>query len=156
MSRNRVIRRIRAGRRAWMFRTVGTVIGGAIGWAVDVTVLWILAVGLGVPTAIAAAAGLTASGAINFLINRVVHAGSGARRHRAFARYLVLFGVNLAITAVSVPTIATLLSRASAERALTLLGAKVIVTAVLLLVNSYAYHRWVFNEVPPVDESASR
>ena len=143
-----MIRRTRDHPLGWMFLTMGTVAAGAIGWVIDVALLWTLAAGLGVPTPIAAACGLTASGVVNFLVNRVVHGGAEAHRRRELARYMALFGVNLVITAVSVPLIAGLLSRVVADRGLQLLGAKVVVTAALLLVNTYAYHRWVFRPTP--------
>jgi putative flippase GtrA len=140
--------RMSTGPRDWALRTAGTVVAGAIGWAIDVTVLWTLAVRLGVPTPIAAACGLIASAAVNFLLNRVVHGGSEAQRHREVARYGALFGLNLVVVTVSVPLIAEVLDRALADPSLDLLGAKVVVTAVLLLFNSYAYHRWVFKQAP--------
>jgi putative flippase GtrA len=136
--------------------TVGTVAAGAVGWAVDVALLWTLAVGLGVPTPIAAACGLLASGGINFLANRVVHGGTEAHRHREVARYAALFGLNLVLVAVSVPLIADLLGRVVADRGLQLLGAKVVVTAALLLCNAYAYHRWVFRQPPMVTDEGAR
>jgi hypothetical protein len=50
--------------------------------------------------------------------------------------------------AVSVPLIAGWLSPVLADRGWELLGAKVVVTAALLLFNAYAYHRWVFRKTP--------
>jgi putative flippase GtrA len=150
------IRRVRDRPRGWVLLTVATVAAGAIGWAIDVALLWSLAVGLGVPTPIAAACGLTASGGINFLVNRVVHGGTEEQRRREFARYAALFGLNLVLVAVSVPLIAELLSRVLADRGLELLGAKVVVTAALLLLNAYAYRRWVFRQTPMMTGSGAR
>ena len=137
-----------SGDRGWAFRTAGTVVAGAIGWAIDVALLWTLAIGLGVAAPIAAACGLTASGGVNFVINRAVHGGAEPRREGEFTRYVSLFALNVVLTAVSVPLLADLLGGVLADRGLQLVAAKVVVTAVLLLFNSYAYHRWVFNRRP--------
>ena len=151
-----MIRRMRDRPRSWVLLTAGTVAAGAIGWALDVALLWTLAVGLGVPTPIAAACGLTASAGANFLANRVVHGGSDAQRRRELARYAALFGLNLVVVAASVPILADLLSPVLADRGLELLGAKVVVTAVLLLFNAYAYHRWVFRHTPLMTDPGAR
>jgi putative flippase GtrA len=139
-----MIRHMRDRPYGWVLLTVGTVAAGAIGWAVDVALLWGLAVGLGVPTSIAAACGLTASAGVNFLVNRVVHGGDDAQRRRELTRYLVIFGLNLFLVAVTIPLLADLMSQVLHNRGLELLGAKISVTAALLLFNAYAYHRWVF------------
>jgi putative flippase GtrA len=151
-----MIRRLRDRPSGWVFLTFGTVAAGGIGWVIDVALLWGLAVGLGVPTSIAAACGLIASGVINFLVNRVVHGGAEAHRRRELMRYGALFGVNLILVAVSVPLIAQLLSPVLANRGLELLGAKVVVTAALLLANAYAYHRWVFRRTPMLTDTGAQ
>jgi hypothetical protein len=92
--------------RGWLPRTAGTVVAGAIGWAV--------------------------------------------------ARYAALFGLNLILVAVSVPLMSDLLGHVLADRGLQLLGAKVVVTAALLLFNSFAYHHWVFKSTPITTDPGMR
>lgn len=160
-----VRRSFRKHRRHWLLLTAGTVVAGAIGWVIDVSLLWVLVIRLGVPTAIAAVCGMLASASVNFVANRAIHQAMAGQGVQQASRYLLLFAVNLAVVAISVPVLAEALDRLIGDRSLGLIGAKVVMTAALLLANSVAYRRWVFaasqggaavRETAPDDPGAER
>jgi putative flippase GtrA len=136
----------------------GVVAAGALGWCVDVAVLWVAHAVLGLPVAVAAVAGFLTGGAVNFVVNREVFGGrAGAARGRAgdqWLRYGVLFAANLVLTAVLVPLLAQVAPAAVPVAPVVL--AKVVLTAALVPLNALAYRTWVFAPPAPVAQGESR
>ena len=126
------------------------VAAGLVGWVVDVSLLWSLHQRLGVPTAVAAAIGFTVAGVVNFVLNRRVF-GAGYDHGQAF-RYSLLFLLNLGLVSAAVPLLADLAGQLTGRAGSALVGAKALVTACLLPVNTIVYGHWVFRDrsVTPV------
>ncbi len=134
-------------RRPWLRLLAGVALAGGIGWVVDTALLWLLATRAGVPAAVAAAIGFTASGVCNLAVNSRVFGGRGAPTRAQTFRFVTLFAVNLAVVSVLVPVLADALESQLASEGVRLIVAKLLATAALLPVNALTYHRWVF--VPP-------
>ncbi len=133
------------GRRPGLRRLSGVAAAGGAGWLVDVSVLWLAHEVAGLPVSAAAALGFVCSGVVNFTVNRLVFAGRGRPGGRQVVRYLVLFLANLAVVSALVPVLAAAWGQLLAGPGVGVLLAKVVVTAILLPVNSFCYHRWVFH-----------
>lgn len=127
-----------------MRRLSGVAVAGGAGWLVDVSVLWLAHEVAGLPVGAAAALGFVSSGVVNFALNRLVFAGRGRPGGGQVGRYLVLFLANLAVVSTLVPALAAAWGQLLAGSGLGVVLAKVVVTAVLLPLNSFCYHRWVF------------
>jgi len=131
-------------RTSWGRQIVGVGVAGGAGWVVDATLLWVLDTLFGIPTSIAAATGFLASGAVNFLINRLVFRPDGVARRVQGAKYLALFLINLLIVSAAVPLLAGMLAEMAGPPGTNLIVAKIITTAALLIPNTFMYRHWVF------------
>jgi putative flippase GtrA len=139
---------------ALLLRRLSGVAGaGLAGWLVDIALLWFTHDMLGAPAVAAAAIGFLAAGAVNFLLNQIVFAGDRARTRSQAWRYAVLFGVNLPVVALSVPLVAAVVDALAPDVPASLLVAKVLVTALLLPLNAWAYGAWVFRTTHPGRDS---
>lgn len=136
-------------------QAVGTAVAGGAGWATDVLLLWLLASVLGLPVAVSAALAFAASGGLNFLLNRLVYRGTSGQNKRQILRYVSLFAANLLLTSVLVPGLLQIDWFLPNHEDVRLVTAKVVVSALLLVGNTFAYRHWVF--VPrAVSEATSR
>jgi putative flippase GtrA len=129
---------------AFVRRLSGVAGAGLTGWLVDVGLLWVGHEIAGLPAALAAAIGFLAGGLVNFLLNRIVFAGSRSRTVAQAWRYAALFAVNLALVSLSVPVLAAVIDSVAPAVPASLVAAKVTVTALLLPLNAVAYGAWVF------------
>lgn len=125
-------------------RLPGVAAAGLAGWLVDVTVLWVGHTAFGIATPVAAAAGFIASGVVNYTVNRLVFTVRGTPGGRRLRRYGVLFAANLVVVSVAVPLLAAGFHAAVPGLPAALIAAKVLVTALLLPVNTLVYGAWVF------------
>lgn len=121
----------------------GVMVAGGVGWAVDTTLLWLLHTRMGIPTALAAAIGFTASGIVNFSINRIVFHAQAASGRTQVIRFGATFAVNLALVSTLVPLLAHAFPSTMSDGVRVVL-AKLLTTAALLPMNVIAYRRWVF------------
>lgn len=133
----------RPGRLRWSRAAIGVIMAGSVGLIVDLALLWTLAVVLGVPRPAAAAVSFAASALVNFTLNRMVFHGGGNDLGRQGRRYFALFGINLVMTALSVPLGAGVLE-AVWPADLALLAAKGATVLLLLTLNTVLYRIWVF------------
>lgn len=117
---------------------------GLAGWLVDVTVLWVGHTVFGIATPIAAAVGFIVSGLVNYTVNQLVFTVRGTPGGRRLRRYGVLFAANLVVVSVTVPLIADGFHAAVPTLPAALVAAKILVTALLLPVNTLVYGAWVF------------
>ena len=136
--------------RSWLALFAGVAVAGGCGWVVDTALLWFLDTRVGVPTAIAAAIGFFAAGVVNFLLNRIVFHARGATSRQQTTRYAALFAANLAVVSALVPLLSHLFHGTISNDSLRLIGSKLLTTAALLPLNTFAYHRWVFVPSGPV------
>lgn len=123
---------------------LGVALAGGVGWAVDVSLLWVLHELAGVATPVAAAVGFTASALVNFALNRVVFAATRRAAPGQMLRYGVLFAANLAVVSLLVGPVAAVVGPALGGAGTGLVAAKVVLTLLLLPVNAAAYRHWVF------------
>lgn len=120
---------------------------GILAFLVDMLLLAALKVGLGWPTAIAAAVAFLGSFAFTYLIQRTLGFMSRARHARALVRYTILVAVNTAATALIVALFdQTVLGWA---------GGKVVATALTTVGNYFAYKWWVFADDPSPQQAAA-
>lgn len=138
-------------RLSWAWQLAGVVLAGGAGLVVDVVLLWVLAVEAGVPRGAAAAISFTASGVVNFALNRVVFRGQGGGIGRHSRRFLVLFLNNLVVTTLLVPLLAHGLDDLVAPESALLL-AKAVTVLALLVVNAVLYRTWVFTGGTTADD----
>jgi putative flippase GtrA len=127
-------------------RLSGVAGAGLAGWLVDVGLLWTGHEVLGLAAPVAAALGFLSAGLVNFLLNRIVFSGATARTHRQAMRYALLFGINLPVVSASVPLLADAIDAAAPALPASLVVAKILVTAALLPLNTWAYGAWVFED----------
>jgi putative flippase GtrA len=118
-----------------------------LAFLVDLGLLALLRVGLGWPTAIAAAVAFLVSFAFTYTIQRTLGFMSSAPHGRALVRYTILVVINTVATAL----IVWLLDQTVAGWA----GGKVVATAVTTVWNYFAYRWWVFADTAPEPTSAS-
>ncbi|WP_169513490.1 GtrA family protein [Agromyces italicus] len=120
---------------------------GVLAFLVDLLLLAALRVGLGWPTAIAAAVAFLGSFAFTYTIQRTLGFSSRAPHGRALVRYTILVAVNTAATAL----IVALLD----QTAVGWVGGKVVATAVTTVGNYFAYRWWVFAGEPSPHQPAA-
>lgn len=111
---------------------------------VDTTLLWVLAVHLGVPTPLAAGIAFLASAVVTFVLNRLVFRAQDGRTGQQGVRFALLVGLNALIIAALVPLWVHVLHAVLSGTNLRLLVAKIVTTALVLPFNAFMYHRWVF------------
>jgi putative flippase GtrA len=118
-------------------------LAGLLAWVVDASVLWVVSSLLGLPVFVGAATGFILAGVVNFLLNRRTFAGSASASPKR--RYTLLFVVNLALVTTLVPAIAALISSRYPDVHSAVIMSKVVVTAIMLPINTFLYERWVFS-----------
>lgn len=143
----------RARLTSWVRVTLGSAAAGGLSWGVDFAILWLLSVPLGLPIALSAATGFIVSGVVNFAANRVVFRARGGDARRQVVRYLVLFGVNLALTTIFVPIATDALTELVPDLGWRVLLGKLLVSAVLILLNVVIYKLWVFRPEEPTGDA---
>lgn len=137
---------MKSGSRFGRIRVLAGVAGaGAVSWLIDVGLFWTLVTHVGMDRSSAGALAFAVSGLVNFVLNRSVFSHPDMpRTGTQVRRYLVLFAVNTAITATLIPIAVDLVAHFGGDANVSLILGKVLVTALVLPINAFFYHIWVF------------
>lgn len=121
------------GRHAGWFLVVG-----GTAFVVDAGSLFALYDGAGAPLWLATTAGFWLSYFVTFFGNKYLTFRSAAGARRQVVRHTALVGVNYVLTLALVSALVAL--------GLPALGAKVVSTALLTVLNFFSYRQWVFRD----------